>query len=259
MDYKALCMSVCEIAREAGEYIARQRETFTFADVEFKGTQNMVSYVDKQTEMMIVSRLRELTPEAGYITEEGTIEASEDASLRWIVDPLDGTTNFIHGLAPYCVSIGLLEDDELVVGVVYEVNLREMFYAWKGSAAYLNGREITVSKTDRMENALIGIGFPYSALGNEDGFIDKMVYYQLHTNGVRRLGSAAADIVYTTCGRFDAFTHLKLSPWDVAGGALIAMQAGARVTDYSGGDNFLFGREIIVSNPYIYEEFKQRV
>ena len=126
-------MSVCEIAREAGEYIARQRETFTFADVEFKGTQNMVSYVDKQTEMMIVSRLRELTPEAGYITEEGTIEASEDASLRWIVDPLDGTTNFIHGLAPYCVSIGLLEDDELVVGVVYEVNLREMFYAWKGS------------------------------------------------------------------------------------------------------------------------------
>ena len=145
------------------------------------------------------------------------------------------------------------------VGVVYEVNLREMFYAWKGSAAYLNGREITVSKTDRMENALIGIGFPYSALGNEDGFIDKMVYYQLHTNGVRRLGSAAADIVYTACGRFDAFTHLKLSPWDVAGGALIAMQAGARVTDYSGGDNFLFGREIIVSNPYIYEEFKQRV
>ena len=180
MDYKALCMSVCEIAREAGEYIARQRETFTFADVEFKGTQNMVSYVDKQTEMMIVSRLRELTPEADYITEEGTIEASEDASLRWIVDPLDGTTNFIHGLAPYCVSIGLLEDDELVVGVVYEVNLREMFYAWKGSAAYLNGREITVSKTDRMENALIGIGFPYSALGNEDGFIDKMVYYQLY-------------------------------------------------------------------------------
>lgn len=86
-----------------------------------------------------------------------------------------------------------------------------------------------------------------------------MVYYQLHTNGVRRLGSAAADIVYTACGRFDAFTHLKLSPWDVAGGALIAMQAGARVTDYSGGDNFLFGREIIVSNPYIYEEFKQRV
>lgn len=135
-------MSVCEIVREAGEYIARQRETFTFADIEFKGTQNMVSYVDKQTEMMIVSRLRELTPEAGYITEEGTIEASEDASLRWIVDPLDGTTNFIHGLAPYCVSIGLLEDDELVVGVVYEVNLREMFYAWKGSAAYLNGREI---------------------------------------------------------------------------------------------------------------------
>ena len=100
MDYKALCTSVCEIAREAGEYITRQRETFTFADVEFKGTQNMVSYVDKQTEMMIVSRLRELTPEAGYITEEGTIEASEDASRRWIVDPLDGTTNFSHGLAP---------------------------------------------------------------------------------------------------------------------------------------------------------------
>lgn len=259
MDYKSLCIAACGIAREAGEYIARQRETFTFADVEFKGTQNMVSYVEKQAERMIVSYLQELTPDAGFITEEGTVEAAQKADLQWVIDPLDGTTNFIHGLAPFCVSIGLLDRGELVVGVVYEINMREMFYAWKGSDAFLNGRKISVSSTAKLENSLIAVGFAYSALANEDGFLDKMAWFQQNTNGIRRLGSAAADLVYTACGRFDAFMQVKLSPWDVAGGALIAKQAGAVVTDYSGGDNFLFGREIIAANPNIYEEFKQHV
>ena len=158
MDYRAVCLDVCELAREAGAYIARQRERFTFSDVEFKGAQNLVSYVDKQTERTLVERLKALVPEAEFVTEEGTVSAAGGASrLKWIVDPLDGTTNFVHGLSPYCVSIALTEEDEPVVGVVYEVTRDEMFYAWRGSYAYLNGERIVVSQTDRLENSLIAI------------------------------------------------------------------------------------------------------
>ena len=165
MDYRAVCLDVCELAREAGAYIARQRERFTFSDVEFKGAQNLVSYVDKQTERTLVERLKALVPEAEFVTEEGTVSAAGGASrLKWIVDPLDGTTNFVHGLSPYCVSIALTEEDEPVVGVVYEVTRDEMFYAWRGSYAYLNGERIVVSQTDRLENSLIAIGFAYGTV-----------------------------------------------------------------------------------------------
>ncbi len=220
MDYRAVCLDVCELAREAGAYIARQRERFTFSDVEFKGAQNLVSYVDKQTERTLVERLKALVPEAEFVTEEGTVSAAGGASrLKWIVDPLDGTTNFVHGLSPYCVSIALTEEDEPVVGVVYEVTRDEMFYAWRGSYAYLNGERIVVSQTDRLENSLIAIGFAYGTVSKTDGFIDSLIRFQNTTNGVRRLGSAAADLAYVACGRFDAFFHEGLSPWDVAAGA----------------------------------------
>lgn len=259
MDYQEICKRVCDVAREAGEYIAGQRELFSFSDVEFKGTtQNMVSYVDKQAEKMIVDRLRLLMPHAGYITEEGTATARKE-ELRWVIDPLDGTTNFIHGLPPYCVSIGLMKGEEPVMGVVYEITLREMFYTWKGAKSYLNDKEISVSKIQSMENALIAIGFSYATLSEVDDFLDSISFFQKNTNGIRRLGSAAADLAYVACGRFDAFCHVRLMPWDVAAGALIARNAGAAVTDYSGGDNFVFGGEIIASNPYIYPEFKKHV
>lgn len=259
MNYQEICSQVCEIAREAGEYIAAQRETFSFENVEFKGVQNMVSYVDKESERMVVERLRELLPEAGFVTEEGTVRTSVNARLKWVIDPLDGTTNFIHGLPPYCVSLALMEEDEVVVGVIYEVTLREMFYAWKGAPAYLNGKKIAVSRTRKLENALVAVGFSYSTFTEVDDFMDSVTYFQRHTNGVRRLGSAAADLAYVACGRFDGFYHVKLAAWDVAAGALIAKQAGALVTDFSGGSDYIFGQEIIACTPAIYEEFKAQV
>ena len=260
LDYRAICLSACDLAREAGAYIAEQRKSFTFADVEFKGAQNLVSYVDKQTEKMIVERLRELTPDAGFITEEGTVTAAvEGQPLKWIVDPLDGTTNFVHDFSPYCVSIALMDEDELTAGVIYEVTRDELFYAWRGSYAYLNGQRIRVSATDKLENALIAIGFSYAALNKTDGFVDSLVHFQNTTHGIRRVGSAAADLAYVACGRCDAFYHTGLSPWDVAAGVLIARQAGARITDYAGGDDYLFGRQIIACTPNIYEDFKQKV
>ena len=209
---------------------------------------------------MIVERLRELTPDAGFITEEGTVTAAvEGQPLKWIVDPLDGTTNFVHDFSPYCVSIALMDEDELTAGVIYEVTRDELFYAWRGSYAYLNGQRIRVSATDKLENALIAIGFSYAALNKTDGFVDSLVHFQNTTNGIRRVGSAAADLAYVACGRCDAFYHTGLSPWDVAAGVLIARQAGARITDYAGGDDYLFGRQIIACTPNIYEDFKQKV
>lgn len=257
-DYKYLCEETCTIARRAGEFIAAERENFSFDKVEFKGAHNLVSYVDKQAETMVVAALRELLPEAGFITEEGTAEYRGER-FKWVIDPLDGTTNFVHGLPPYCVSLALMDGDEVVVGVVYEVTLREMFYAWKGSDAYMNGRKISVSSVDSMEHALVAVGFSYSAINNIDGYLDTVASYQLNTDGIRRLGSAAADIVYVACGRFDVFSQINLSPWDVAAGVLIAERAGARITDYTGGSDYIFGRQIVAATPKLYDEFMKTI
>lgn len=259
LDYRDICLKTCDLARRAGAYIAEQRSSFTLDRVEFKGEQNLVSYVDKQTEQMVVEGLRELTPEAGFITEEGTVAAESGHTLQWIVDPLDGTTNFVHGYSPYCVSIALRDGDETVVGVVYEVTRREMFYAWRESYAYLNGERIQVSTTPSLGASLIEIGFAYSEIKKNDGFLEAIVDFQNHTNGVRRIGSAAADLVYVACGRADGFFQSGLSPWDVAAGAMIARQAGARVSDYKRGDDYLFGRRIVASNPLIYDEFVSKI
>lgn len=258
LDYRDLCLTACEVAKTVGKYIEGERANFSFDKVEFKGAQNMVSYVDKEAEKMIVQRLRRITPMAGFITEEGTAKASHE-QYKWIIDPLDGTTNFIHGLPPYCVSIALMDGDHLVLGVVYEITRNELFYAWRGSDAYLNGFKIRVSDVDKFENSLIAIGFSYSTTSEVEDFTSSIAYFQKHTNGVRRIGSATADLVYVACGRFDAFSQVKLSPWDVAAGAFIAECAGAKVTDFSGGDNYVFGQEIIASNPYIYDEFAAKV
>jgi myo-inositol-1(or 4)-monophosphatase len=209
---------------------------------------------------MIVEALRKICPEAAFITEEGSV-SYEEHHYKWIIDPLDGTTNFIHGLPPYCVSIALMAGNEVVVGVVYEVTHREMFYAWQGSAAWMNGEEIHVSKVDKLENALIAIGFSHAAFETaaEHGYLNTVAEYQRDTDGIRRIGSSTADLVYVACGRFDAFSQFGLSPWDVAAGVLIAKQAGAIVSDSKGGDNFVFGKEVVATTPLIYNEFMKSV
>lgn len=258
INYREICLKVVEIARQAGEYIARQREELKASDIEYKGDQNMVTYVDKNAEAMIVEKLSQLIYGAGYITEEGTATSCCEY-LKWIIDPLDGTTNFIHGLPPYCVSIALMEGDEIVVGVVYEITLKEVFYAWSGSQAYLNGQLIKVSGVDDLKDSLIAVGFAYSVISKTEEHIDKMVYFQKHTNGIRRIGSAAVDLVYVACGRFDGFYHTELAVWDVAAGAFIAKAAGAEVTDYDGGNDYLFGRRIIACTPAIYDRMQEKV
>lgn len=259
MDYKKICESVCLTATKAGEFISRQRETFSFDKVEFKGTQDLVSYVDKEAEKIIVAELKDLLPEAGFITEEGTVEKATDQKYRWIIDPLDGTTNFVHGLPPYSVSIGLMCGDEIVVGVVYEVTKAECFYAWKDSPAYMNGKVITVSNICEMKNSLFAAGLSHASNDTIGALLQNMNFLLRNTNGVRRIGSAAVDLAYVAAGRFEGFHQHNLSPWDVAAGALIVERAGGIVADFSGGRNYVFGCEIIASNPHIYEEYKNNM
>jgi myo-inositol-1(or 4)-monophosphatase len=254
MNLEKLCSEVQDIAKSTGAFIAGEREKFNISDIEIKGKANFVSYVDKQAEELIVARLRELLPGSGFIAEEGTA-ASTDEKYKWIIDPLDGTTNFIHGLPPFAVSIALMEDQELVLGVVYEVTQKECFYAWKGSKAYLNGNEIKVTTAATTGDSLIATGFPYSAMDMLDPFIVSMRYFMIHSHGLRRLGSAATDMAYVAAGRFEAFYEHGLKPWDVAAGTVIIRQAGGIVSDFKGTDQFLFNGEIVAANRAYFDEF----
>ena len=199
-----------------------------------------------------------LLPESGFIAEEGTSDKKGE-KYNWIIDPLDGTTNYIHGLSPWAVSIALQEDNEMVIGVVYEVGLDECFYAWKNSAAFLNGKEIRVSEINKVDNALLATGFPYHDYTKIENFMKTLDYFMRHSHGLRRLGSAATDLVYVACGRIEGFYEYGLNPWDVAAGAFIVERAGGQNSDFSGSDNYFFGEEIISSNKNIFYEFNNAI
>jgi myo-inositol-1(or 4)-monophosphatase len=255
MDFEKVCQEVIEIAKSAGAFIAGERSNFDLKLVELKGKANFVSYVDKKAEELIVERLRKLLPDSGFITEEGTAFESGE-KYRWVIDPLDGTTNFIHGAPPYAVSIGLMEHEEIILGVVYEITKDECFYAWKGSKAMLNGKEIHVSEAATTNEALIVTGFPYGEVKNADAFLESIQFFMSNSHGIRRLGSAATDLSYVAAGRFEAFWEKGLSPWDIAAGAIILKQAGGKVTDFVGKENFLFSGEIVATNNNYYNEFQ---
>jgi len=245
--YKELCLFACDVARSTGKFMAEERVGFDSSKIEFKGVHDLVSYVDKESEKRIIAALQIVLPESGFIAEEGTC-SKRGERFNWVIDPLDGTTNYIQGVPIYAVSIGLLDGDELVLGVVYEVGRQECFYAWKDGGAYLNNQPIRVSTRNNMNNALLATGFPYSDFSRMDEYLELLKWTMTNARGVRRLGSAATDLAYVACGRFDAFWEYDLKPWDVAAGAVIVKEAGGVVTDYKGGNDYLFGKEIVASN-----------
>ena len=245
--YRQLCDLTCEIARSAGRFMASERKNFDVSRIESKGLHDLVSYVDKESEKQIIGQLSKLIPDSGFIAEEGT-SSKHGERFNWVIDPLDGTTNFIQGVPVYAVSIGLLDFDELVMGVVYEVGRDECFYAWKDGGAYLNGQTIHVSDRENINDTLLATGFPYNDFSKMESYIEFLKWAMKNARGVRRLGSAATDMAYVACGRFDAFWEYDLKPWDVAAGSVIVTEAGGKVMDYKGGENYLFGREIVASN-----------
>ncbi len=256
IDYQSICLTMSELSKSAGAYIREQGKKLETENIEEKGDHNYVTYVDKQAEEMLVEGLRKLLPEAGFITEEGT-DTTEGEVFQWIIDPLDGTTNFIHRVPVYCVSVALMEGKEIVAGVIYEVNLDECFYAWKGGRSMLNDKTIEISKRGDFNTSLIATGFPYYDYGRMDAYLEVFKEMMKETAGLRRLGSAAADMAYVAAGRFEGFYEYGLHPWDIAAGIIIVKQSGGVVTDFKGGNDELFGKELICGNAPVHESMKR--
>ena len=244
-----------EVVKTAAAYVREQHENRQGLIIEEKGRQNFVTEVDKEAEKILVSGLSELLPEAGFIAEEGT-NNKRGEKYNWIIDPVDGTTNFIHGVFPFAISVGFTADGEVVAGIVYEFGLNEFFYAWKGGGAWLNGSPIQVSKVPRVEQALIATGFPYTNFKYLKQFMQSMDHFMHNSHGLRRLGSAATDIAYVACGRYGGFYEYGLNPWDVAAGMLLVQEAGGMVSDFAGNREPLFAEHIVCSNKNIFTEFQ---
>ncbi|MCU0359160.1 MAG: inositol monophosphatase [Bacteroidia bacterium] len=252
-ELNTLVAEVAALAKSVGGYIRGERENFSYTQAEIKGLNDLVSYVDKEVEHRIVEGLRPLLEGCGFLVEENT--ASEKGEYNWIVDPLDGTTNFVHGIPCYAVSIGLEHEGKIILGVVYEVNRDECFYAIASGGAFLNGKPIHVSERNSLSQSLIATGFPIYNFTQLDNYLSALKEFMQKTQGIRRIGSAASDLCYLACGRVDAFFEYNLNPWDVAAGGLIVQEAGGIVQDFKNGNNWLFGKQICAANPSLYEEF----
>ncbi len=242
-----LLQEVIVLVKETGDFIRTEAQNFDTSKIEYKGKNDLVSYVDQEAEKRLVKGLSELLPGSGFIAEEGTSNHKSD-TYNWIIDPLDGTTNFTHGLPIFAISIALVKRNELSLGVVYDISRDECFHAVKGNGAFLNHVPIQVSQTPSIDKALLATGFPYYNFDQMQQYLSIINEFMQTTHGLRRMGSAAIDLVYTACGRFEGFFEYNLNAWDVAAGALIVQEAGGVVTDFKGGNDFLFGREIIAGN-----------
>lgn len=244
---------VVGIARDTGYWIQAERDYITAEKIEKKGLNDLVSYVDKGSEQRIVHELNRIFPQAGFIVEENTRSDKQD--YNWIVDPLDGTTNFVHGIPAYAISIALEYKGEIILGVVQEISRDESFYAVKGGGSYLNSRSIRVSQHSKIEDSLFATGFPVNNFDRLDPHLQSVEHFIRNSHGVRRMGAAAVDLCFVACGRMDAFFEYNLNAWDVAAGALIVREAGGTVTDFKYGENWLFGREIAASNSHLHSSF----
>jgi myo-inositol-1(or 4)-monophosphatase len=256
MQLKELCQQCLPIINEVGAFIRQEWGSVTDQAVETKSRNSLVSYVDKTAEAMLVEKLGQLLPEATFLTEEDTVE-NQDSPLRWIIDPLDGTTNFLYGIPIFAISVGLEKDGELVLGIVQEVVRQENFYAWKDGGAYCNGTPIRVSNRESLTDSLLATGFPYYDFERTDDYLQVLAHFMQETRGLRRLGAAAVDLAFVACGRFDAFFEYALHPWDVAAGIVLVREAGGTVSGFSAKADYKTGVEIIASNGRIHQAMQE--
>jgi myo-inositol-1(or 4)-monophosphatase len=243
--------SAVEAARIAGRF---QRYRFeSLLNVTLKGDKDLVTEVDRESERLIVGHLLELFPDHSVIAEEGQYPQG-DTPYRWIIDPLDGTTNYAHGFPWFCVSIGLESAGELLAGVIFNPMHDELFTATKGGGAFLNGHRLHVSPRHPLQNTLLGTGFPYDCASDPLNNFDNFIAFQKAARGIRRAGAAALDLAYVAAGRLDGFWELKLKPWDVAAGVLLVREAGGTVTTFDGTEYDVFNHRIVASNGLIHGE-----
>ena len=246
-----------ETVKNVAEWIKSQNASFQLDQVEKKGHNDLVSYVDLEAEKKLTRALSQIF-QAGFITEEKTTENTE-SEYTWVIDPLDGTTNFVHGLPLFTVSVALKKGNQYVLGAVAEPNLNELFTAHKGGGARLNGQPIKVSDVNLQADSLLATGFPYQDFGRLGSYLELLYALINKTRGIRRLGSAALDLVYTAMGRFDGFYEYGLNEWDVAAGALIVEEAGGKVSCWQDTDQFIQTKTILATNGHIHDDMVRSI
>jgi len=254
-DHKIICEQALPIIKSVGEFIKGQLNQVEKSQIETKKRNSLVSYVDKEAERQLVSALGRILPASGFITEEDTVK-QETKAVTWIIDPLDGTSNYLHRIPHFAVSVALMVDQEVVIGVVLNAHTDECFYAYKDGGAYLNGNPISVSKTPDVSDSLIATGFPY-LVKDVAPLIRTLGHFMRYARGIRRFGAAALDLAFVACGRFDCYYETTLNSWDVAAGALIVKEAGGDVSDFQGGEDYIFGRQVIASNGIIHQDIQK--
>lgn len=241
-------------AKEAGDIL--RKNLGKIKRIDYKGRVSLVTDIDRLAEERVLSIIREKYPSHDILTEESRIKEKGN-QYKWIIDPLDGTTNYVHGYPRYCVSIALEKDGEVILGVVYDPVPDELFLAEKEKGATLNGKRISVSKIDELDKSLLATGFPYDRRKKADEYLKLYGEFMLNSQGIRRDGAAALNLCYTANGRFDGFWEEQLAPWDVAAGSLIVTEAGGRVTDFKGDRFDIYEREILASNGKIHREMEE--
>lgn len=242
-----------EVVRKAASFIKKNYHQVTAEDIEEKGRNSLVSYVDREAEKILIEGLQLIWPGAGFITEEEMV-GQEFKDYTWIIDPLDGTTNFLNGIPICSVSVALYDKEKVILGIVHEVVSGEHFYAIRGQGAFLNGQRIRVTPKSSIHDVLIGTGFPYKTEKTQAAHMTVLEKVLQRTRGIRRIGTAAIDCCYVACGRFGAFYENALNAYDIAAGALIVMEAGGKVTDFEGGNQWLFEGELLATAPQFQEE-----
>lgn len=253
MSYQKFLDVATAAAREAGGFI--KSKWGTDLTIEMKGEINLVTEVDRTAEKMITDRIHGAFPLHDIMGEEG-LAARKDSEFKWIIDPLDGTTNFTHAYPLFVVSIALEQKGEVVVGVVYDPLREEMFTATKNGGAFLNGKKIQVSRTAKLAQALLGTGFAYNLRETKENNLREFGNMLMQAQGVRRDGVAAVDLCYVACGRYDGFWELNLFPWDVAAGVIMIREAGGRVSNYEGQEFSVYEKKILATNALFHEEIR---
>jgi myo-inositol-1(or 4)-monophosphatase len=248
-----------QAARKAARGLIRDFGEVEQLQVSRKGPSDFVSAADMRAERVLLDELRRARPRFGLLMEESGAKPGKDEHNRWIVDPLDGTTNFLHGVPHFAISIAQEQDGEIVAGVVFEPLRDELFWAARGAGAYLNRRRLRVSSREHLRDALIATGFPFRGKPKHPRFVDSLAEVLPQVAGVRRFGSAALDLAWVAAGRYDGFWEFGLEPWDTAAGLLLVREAGGRVTDAEGGDAILEVGSVIATNARLYDPLAELV
>jgi len=247
-----LCEFMLPVIRETGVFIMGHLYKHDSTIFNIKGRNNIVSLVDREAELQLVAAAKTILPGSTFLTEEGTISDSK-GEWKWVIDPLDGTSNFYYKIPLFSVSVGLMRNDEIVMGIVYDVTNDDMYYAWKDGGAYLNGSPIKASSIVNRKEAFIATGIPNDDYPQIEQYLKALQHLINTTRGIRRLGSAALELAYVSAGKFDAFFEHGLSPWDVAAGIILIKEAGGRVTDFFGEDDCYQGKNILASGSGIHD------